>query len=162
MSEMTDLSTKLRTEGARLADFMSQLTEQDWQREVYTEGAVWTVRNIFSHLVTSERAFIKLFVNIRAGGPGVSEDFVIDRYNASQQRKTRDMDPQQLLAAYHLARDEMTALVAGLTETELALRGRHPFLGSTSLREMVKMIYIHNQTHYRDIRRALRAGGASE
>jgi hypothetical protein len=34
--------------------------------------------------------------------------------------------------------------------------GRHPFLGVTTLREMIKMIYIHNQTHYRDLRRVLK------
>jgi hypothetical protein len=33
--------------------------------------------------------------------------------------------------------------------------GRHPFMGQTQLREMIKMLYIHNLTHYRDMKKAL-------
>jgi hypothetical protein len=46
--------------------------------------------------------------------------------------------------------------VSGLREHELDLTGRHPFLGQTRLREMIKMLYIHNLDHYRDMRKALK------
>jgi len=39
----------------------------------------------------------------------------------------------------------------------LEKQGRHPFLGVTTIREMVKMLYIHNLTHYRDMKKALKA-----
>lgn len=150
------LAEKLKAEGDRMAGFFADLTEEQWSRQVYTEGSVWTARNILAHLMTAERAFVKLFESIRQGGPGVSDDFSIDRYNARQQEKTREMAPAELLDAYRTIRAEMVAWVAGLQDADLQKSGRHPYLGHTSLLEMIKMVYVHNQVHYRDARRALK------
>jgi uncharacterized protein (TIGR03083 family) len=157
MEESAALAEKLREEGGKLADFLSGLGEYEWNVEVYTEGATWTVRSILAHLMTAERSFLPLFERIRQGGPGVAEDFSIDRYNARQQDKTRGLDPTVLLEAYRSTRDAMIALVQGLSAEELDQRGRHPYLGVTTLREMVKLVYLHSQIHYRDVRRALKA-----
>ena len=156
MSETADLAQKLKTEGEKFAAIFGGLTDEQWIKEVYTEGSVWTIRNILSHLMTSERAFTKLFENIRQGGQGVPDDFVIDRYNASQQEKTKDLTPQELLEQYKAIRSQMVEWVSGISDSDLDKTGRHPFLGVTTLREMVKMVYIHNQTHYRDLRRVLK------
>ncbi len=155
MAEVAELAAKLKSEGDRLLSFYEGLGEGAWDREVYTEDAVWTVRNTLSHLMTSERAFRALFEQIRRGGSGVSEDFVIDRYNASQQRKTIGLSAADLLQSFREARADMVAWISGLAEADLAKRGRHPFLGMTSLREMIKMLYLHGQIHARDVRRAL-------
>jgi len=156
MSETAELAQKLKSEGEKFAAFFGGLTDDQWNREVYTEGSVWTIRSILSHLMTSERAFVILFERIRQGGAGVSEDFVIDRYNARQQEKTRELTPAELLEQYKAIRAEMIAWVFSITDSDLEKTGRHPFLGLTTLHEMVKMIYIHNQTHYRDLRRVLK------
>lgn len=156
MEESAALAQKLRDEGNKLTGFLSSLGEREWNVEVYTEDATWTVRSILAHLMTAERSFLPLFERIRHGGPGVDEDFSIDRYNARQQERTKALDPPALLKAYQSTRDEMIALVQGLGAAELEARGRHPYLGVTTLREMVKLIYVHNQTHYRDVRRALK------
>jgi uncharacterized damage-inducible protein DinB len=157
MDDSAALGAKLRTDGDRLIRFMAGLADPECNAEVYTEGTTWTVRSILSHLMTSERAFLKLFDQIRHGGAGVSEDFVIDRYNASQQKKTQDMGWPELLEQYTAARDEMIGFVMDLSGEDLEKRGRHPYLGVATLREMVKMIYIHGQTHYRDVRCSLRS-----
>lgn len=156
MEESAKLAAKLRDEGNKLADFLSGLGEQEWKVEVYAEGATWTVRSILAHLMTAERSFLAMFERIRQGGPGVSQDFSVDRYNARQQEQTKELEPQSLLTAFRSTRQDMILLVQGLSALELENRGRHPFLGDTTLREMVKMVYIHNQTHYRDVRRALK------
>ena len=162
MSEAAELAEKLRTEGEKSKAFFAGLTEQQWNVEVYADGAVWSIRNILSHLMTAERAFVRLFEDIRLGGPGVSEDFVIDRYNARQQEKTQKSTPAELLELYGSTRARMVAWVAALNDAELELIGRHPFLQVTTLREMIKMIYIHNQQHYRDIRRVLQRSAPTE
>ena len=156
MPETAELAAKLRAEGEKFSAFFGGLTPEQWTAEVYAEGSVWTVRSILAHLMTAERAFIKLFEDVRQGGPGASEDFVIDRYNARQQEKTRDLSPAELLNDYREARERMIEWVAALDDAALERTGRHPFLGVTTLREMIKMIYIHNQTHYRDIRRVMK------
>ena len=156
MSEVNELAEKLKSEGERFVSIFSGLAGEQWQKEVYTEGATWTIRNVLSHFVTSERGLLKLFENIRQSGEGASEDFSIDRYNAAMQERTKEATPEQLLEQYKTIRAESVAWTSGLSEADLEKQGRHPFLGITTLREMVKMLYIHNLTHYRDMRKALK------
>lgn len=155
MSETLELAEKLKTEGDKFIGIFSALTADQWQTEVYTEGEVWTIRNVLSHFVTSERGLVKLFESIRRGGTGAADDFSIDRYNSSQQEKTKELTPAELLELYKEARANSVSWVSGLKDEELEIKGRHPFLGETVLREMIKMLYLHNQIHYRDFKKAI-------
>ena len=157
MSETAELANKLKADGERFVQFFSDLTEAQWQTEVYTEGTTWSVRNVLSHFVTSERGLLKLFEQIRQGGAGSSDDFSIDRYNAAQQQKTQELNTVELLQQYKSVRADSIAWVSGLKDEELEIKGRHPFLGETVIREMVKMLYVHNQVHYRDMKKTLSA-----
>ena len=156
MSEITELAEKLKTEGERMVAFFSELMEDQWTNEVYTEGTTWSIRNVLSHFVTTERGLIKLFERIRTTGEGAADNFSIDQYNASQQEKTKDLPPVDLLEQYKQVRADSVRWVSGLKDDELEIKGRHPFLGETVIREMVKMLYLHNQLHYRDVKRALK------
>ncbi|HND48885.1 MAG TPA: DinB family protein [Anaerolineales bacterium] len=156
MSEIAELTEKLKTEGERMVAFFSELTDDQWVNEVYTEGTTWSIRNVLSHFVTSERGLVKLFERIRATGEGASDDFSIDRYNASQQEKTKDLEPAELLEQYKQVRADSVQWVSGLKDEDLEIKGRHPFLGETVIREMIKMLYLHNQLHYRDVKRSLK------
>ncbi len=149
------LSERLKAEGEKQYTIFKNLTETQWQMEVYTEGTTWTIRNVLAHFVTSERGFLKLFTNILEGGKGAAEDFSIDRYNARQQEKTQDLTPDTLIEQFKSVRAQMVAWVNGLTEEDLRVEGRHPFLGLVPLADMIKMVYRHNQIHLRDIRRVL-------
>lgn len=155
MSEVHELAEKLKSEGEKFTGIFSALTDAQWQAEVYTEGETWTIRNVLSHFVTSERGLVKLFEQIRQGGSGAADDFSIDRYNTAQQEKTKDLTPPELLEQYKSTRENSIAWVSSLQESELEIQGRHPFLGMTSIREMIKMLYLHNQIHYRDLKKAL-------
>lgn len=156
MSEITDLAEKLKSEGEKFAAIFAGLTAEQWQTEVYTEGTTWTIRNVLSHFVTSERGLIKLFEQIRQGGAGSSAEFSIDRYNASMQARTKTSTPQELLEQYKSVRAESIGWVLGLKESDLELTGRHPYLGPTVIREMIKMLYLHNQLHFRDMKRVIK------
>lgn len=158
MSELNDLADKLRSEGEKFFALFAGLTDDQWQAEVYTEGETWTIRNVLSHFVTSERGLVRLFERIRHTGEGSSDDFSIDRYNAAQQQKTKDLTPQELLEQFKAVRSDSIAWTLSLDESDLEKMGRHPFLGMTTLREMIKMLYLHNQIHYRDMRKALGRG----
>ena len=155
MSETSLLADKLKHEGEKIVVYFDGLRDEQWSIEIYTEDSVWTIRNILAHLMTSERDFVKLFESINQGGVGVTDDFIIDRYNARQQEKTKELGTQELLQRFKSIREEMVAWVSGIGDSDLEKTGRHPFLGQTTLREMIKMVYLHNQIHYRDIKRAL-------
>jgi len=155
MSETTPawLAERLKKEGEKVVAYFAALTDEQWQSEVYTEGDTWTTRNVLAHFVTSERGLLKLFKNIREGGLGASDDFSIDHYNARQQEKTKDLTPQELLAQFAEVRADTAEWVSALSKDDLAKEGRHPFLGQAPLVEMLKMIYLHNQIHFRDFRK---------
>src|SRR5215216_30700 len=157
MSEVTALAEKLKSEGEKIVSIFSNMTDEHWSQEIYTEGTTWTIRNVLSHFVTSERGLIKLFEQIRQGGSGAADDFSIDRYNATMQERTKELTPQELLEQYKQIRANSIAWVSGLKEEELEIMGRHPFLQMTTIREMIKMLYIHNLTHYRDLKKVIRA-----
>ena len=155
MAENSLLADKLKHEGEKIVKYLESLGDEQWKIEIYTEGTVWTIRNILAHLMTSERAFVRLFENIRQGKMGVSDDFVIDRYNASQQKKTKELGSQELLQLFKSVRGDMIAWVLLVSDSDLEKIGRHPFLGQTTLREMIKMVYLHNQIHIRDIKNGI-------
>lgn len=156
MSETAELAEKLKMEGEKIVSIFSDLTDEQWHTEVYTEGTTWTIRNILSHLVTSERGLLKLFEQIRQGGSGAADDFSIDRYNAAMQARTQELTPHALLEQYKAIRADAIAWTSALSAAELEIQGRHPFLGRTTIREMIKMLYIHNLTHYRDMKKVLK------
>lgn len=156
MSELDELANKLKSEGEKFYSIFTSLSDDQWQAKVYTEGETWSIRNVLSHFVTSERGLVKLFERIRTTGEGSSEDFSIDRYNAAQQQRTKDLPARDLLEQYKEVRSNSVAWVSSLKEEELEIEGRHPFLGMTKIRDMIKMLYIHNQNHYRDMKRALK------
>jgi len=156
MSETLELAERLKIEGDKFVGIFSALTADQWRAEVYTEGALWTVRDVLAHFVTSERGLVKLFEAIRQGGAGATDDFSIDRYNAEQQEKSKDLPPAELIEQYKAVRGNSIHWVSGLQDSDLEIKGRHPFLGETVLREMIKLLYLHNQLHYRDVKKAIR------
>src|SRR4026209_44592 len=127
MSEIDELAEKLRSEGEKFASLFSAIRDDQWQREVYTEGTTWTIRNVLSHFVTSERGLLKLFEQIRQVGQGAADDFSIDRYNAAMQERTKNLTPVELIEQYEQIRASSVAWVSGLKEDELEIVGRHPF-----------------------------------
>lgn len=149
----TRLAERLKKEGEKVEAFFIALKDEDWATQVYTEGDTWTIRNVLAHFVTSERGLLKLFERIRQGGLGVSDDFSIDHYNARQQEKSKDLTTVELLEQFREVRGNSVAWVSGLSAEELQIVGRHPFLGEVPLIEMIKMLYLHNQIHFRDFRK---------
>jgi len=156
MSEIHELADKLTSEGEKFYSLFAGLRDDQWNLEVYTEDQTWTVRNVLAHFVTSERGLVKLFERIRAGGEGAAADFSIDRYNAAQQEKAKDISPQELLEQYKEVRSDSVAWTLSISDADLEKEGRHPYLGVTKIREMLKTLYVHNQLHYRDMKKVLK------
>ena len=151
------LAGKLRSEGEKTAAFFGRLTAPEWAQPVYAEGQAWRARDILAHFLSAELSFLVLFRSIAAGGPGAPEGFSIDAYNQEQVAGMRDATPDELLRQYRAARADMADWVAGLPPEDLEKRGRHPALGVSALGKMIKMVYLHNLMHLRDLRAALGA-----
>jgi uncharacterized damage-inducible protein DinB len=149
------LAERLKTEGERTISFFANLSPDQWQSTVYTDGGEWRVRDVLAHFFSAERRFLELFRDVQAGGPGAPQDFDIDGFNAGQVGDLRETSPAELLAAFRAAREAMIAWVSTCSADDLQRIGRHPFLGQTTLADMVKMVYRHHQIHFRDFRASI-------
>jgi hypothetical protein len=147
---------RLIEEGEKVAAMFESLPLDQRACIIYTEGATWTVKDILAHQLTTERAVRRLLDDILAGGAGAPEDFSIDAFNQSQAARMAARTWEDLIAAFRVARTDMATFALRLTAEQLALRGRHPFLGVTSVENILQLLYRHNMLHAHDIRQALR------
>ena len=149
------LAERLRTEGEKSLEFFANLPEQAWEVEIYTDGAVWKLHQIIAHYASSEAAFGLLIEAILEGGSGAAEDFDLNRFNRKEVSKLSGLAYPELLRRYQEYRRENIARVARMLPADLERQGRHPFMGVTTMEEIIKMIYRHNQIHQREVRQAL-------
>ena len=146
------LADRLKTEGEKVISIFDKINAENWDAIIYTENETWVVKDVLSHFVSAEIGFLNLFMEIQSGGPGVSELFDIDQFNANAKNKNATAKRELLIEQFRTIRSEMISFVVSLTEDDLNKQGRHPFLGQTTLSEMIKMVYRHNQIHSRDLR----------
>ena len=167
---MTDLSERhlllqkrLRDEGDKLLTIFEALTEAQWSTTLYTDGAVWTIKDLLAHQISAEREFQYYGRDILAGGPGAPEDFSINAFNNAAVASQADRTATDLLSAFRAARQDTIDLVATIADADFARQGRHPYFGLMSIEDLFKLIYRHNMMHARDVRRVLDTtlGGAN-
>lgn len=149
------LSIKLLEEGQKTLSFFNDLSDEDWHCIVYDQGSSWTVQQILAHFVSAEDGFLSLINNVVGGGTGTPEGFDIDAFNRESVARLQNIPRTELCDQFWKLRQKNAEIVSKMTPDDLDRHGRHPFLGVTSLGDMVKLIYRHNQIHIRDIRRAM-------
>lgn len=155
MSTITLIQQRLRDEGDKVLAVFAALSPDQWQQTVYTDGAIWTIKDLLAHQVSAEREFQYYGRDILNGGSGAPEDFSINAFNNQAVAAMTAQSPAELLAAFRAARAETIELVGAIGPEQFALTGRHPFFGRMSIEDMFKLIYRHNMLHARDIRRLL-------
>jgi hypothetical protein len=159
------IQKRLRDEGDKLLALFEALHDEQWQLTIYTDGAVWTLKDLLAHQVSAEREFQHYGREILAGGTlrGAPEDFAINTFNNAAVAAMADRTAGELLDALRAARQDTIELVATIADADFARQGRHPFFGMMSIEDMFKLIYRHNMLHARDLRRVLETttlGGA--
>ncbi|MEX2143819.1 MAG: maleylpyruvate isomerase N-terminal domain-containing protein [Anaerolineales bacterium] len=158
MSELSrQLATSLESEGRKTLGFFGGLAQQHWDLQVYADGPAWKVHDLLAHLTEVEGSIPRLVRSILQGGQGVKEAFDIDVWNAEHTAVLSRQDNQSLLVEFASRRVATVELVRGLSDQDLEKRGRHPALGMTEVKHMLRLMYIHVQGHQRDIRRVLQA-----
>ncbi|GAB4497900.1 MAG: hypothetical protein OHK0052_10290 [Anaerolineales bacterium] len=149
-----DLVKRLYDEGEKVVAFFDGLSPEDWEKIIYADGEVWTLHHLLRHFVSSEVSMTQLVSAIVAGGSGAAEDFDIDRFNQRKVTQLAGHSTAALLAQLREARAATVALAQELTPADLQKVGRHPFLGVTTVEEILKLMYRHQQIHLRDVRKA--------
>jgi hypothetical protein len=151
------LSERLQEEGARVEAFFRDFPPEKFDDQIYTDGTCWCVRDILAHLSLAEDSMRRLIGNILQGGTGTPEDFDLNAYNERKVAPLKGTHIDGLLDQFHQNRQKTIELVNEMDAADMEKQGRHPFLGITTLAEIIKMIYRHNQIHIREIRHSMNA-----
>lgn len=152
----TELANTLEAEGAKTLEFFNSLASEQWDLPIYSEGPGWRAHNLLAHFTEVEGSISKLIRQIVEGGSGVPEDFDIDRWNLKHTGEISAQDRDWLLAEFGRRRSATVDMVRALSNIDLEKRGRHPALGVTEVKRMVRTMYLHIQGHQRDIKRVLK------
>ncbi len=153
--QVLKLAGRLQESGDRTRDFFAQIPPAQWGELVYSDGMDWNVKHILAHFVVTESEIARLIKYILQGSPGVSEDFDIDAFNQREVNCFSKLPTGAILQRFLEKRAETVALVSALRDADLAVQGRHPWLGVAPIEDMIKLLYRHNQIHQRDIRKTL-------
>jgi len=151
-----ELADSLESEGLKTLEFFRALAPEQWHHQVYSDGPAWKAHDLLAHFVEVEGSIPRLIHSILDGGEGVVKGFDIDRWNARYTTEMSAHDRDYLLAEFARRRVATVAMVRAMSPADLEKRGRHPALGITEIKHMLKLMYIHLQGHQRDIRRAIK------
>ena len=152
---ISHLADRLKQAGRTTQDYFGGLRPEDWQITVYPDGSRWSVHAILAHFVSAERAMQTLLRNILSGNPAAATDMDMDTFNEMGVARLCSRDPHVLLLDFKTARTATLTLLNSMSEADLQRRGLHPWLGNTTLYNIIKLIYQHNRVHQRDMRRVL-------
>lgn len=151
-----ELADALHSEGEKTLAFFKELTLPQMQAQIYDDGLAWTTHDLLAHFVEVEGSIGRVMRSVSEGGEGVAADFNINRWN---EKNTTEMSQQHddtaLLAEFAARRAANVEWARSLSDEALERRGRHPALGETELKHMIKLMYIHLIGHQRDIKRKL-------
>ncbi len=151
MSEATTapLLEKLAASRARLLRGIDGLTDAALDAAPAAGG--WSIRQHLTHLVASEEDHCRVIEVIVSGQLERLPRIERDPYNAQRLAELGVLTLSQLLAALVAQRRRTAALFARLEPAQLDLAGPHPVLGVMSVRDIFRILALHEQMHTREI-----------
>lgn len=117
----------------------------------------WTIRDLLTHLTTSETGFVPTLRRMASGEGGVPVDFDPNRWNASQLRRRAEIPADQLRPELEHAHAEMLALLDSLDGAALNHRGHLSSGVDGSTEDNFRLVASHKREHTAHIRDALAA-----
>lgn len=154
----TNWTQKLAQSRLQLKQVLNQLSPADWQTQIYSEGAQWTVADIIAHLIDSERGMSIHIHRIRQGQPTIPAEFDLEAWNRQLETRYPERKPGELQLALAETRTRTLNEMSQLEPEDWAKTGRHPARGEISINQYYETIYLHELMHSKDIRQALKLG----
>jgi hypothetical protein len=155
-SRLEQVLQRMTDSGEKTVDFFRAISPEKLTTQIYTDGSAWNIMQILYHFIDTERLARKFALEVLAGGEGAPEGYDINAHNAQHVPKTdAAWSLDKLLNDFTEARKATLAALASASESDLDRLGRHPVLGVKTLEELIKVIYLHNKMHQREIQEAL-------
>ena len=124
------------------------------QERLSTENPAWNVHDLLAHLAGAERG-MQATVHRFLDGVELPEEFDLSYWNVRQVAKRSDQDVATLIESLAASRVDTLALLAGLTEEQLNVPGRHPAGIETTVAGVFRIIALHERAHAREIAAAI-------
>ncbi len=157
MYEETKVQIFQKLSGVRqtLLSTLDDLESEQWEKTVYTEDADWTVKDLFGHLMDSERSMTRLIEVIKEGGEGVPPDFDRNRWNARTIKRTTGLTTDEIHSEMITNRGRLLEMLYDMPDEDWTKKGRHGSLQVMSVEEILNLIADHENEHLRDIVRVI-------
>lgn len=153
-----ELVAKLEKGISKTQEILRSLGPDQWQRIIFEEPYVWSIKDLVAHLVSAEDRLLLMAKDIAGGGEGAPTDFDFGRFNQSELERLGDFSTRELLVMLSSVRQDTLEWVRSLGEGQFDMEGRHPALGPVDLGTMISSIYGHQLIHMREIISALDLG----
>jgi hypothetical protein len=119
------------------------------------------VRDLLTHVTTSETGFVSTLRRMAAGEGGVPADFDPNRWNAGQLRRRGDVAPEALRAELEKSHHDMLALLESVDDAALDHRGYLSVGTEGSTEDNFRLVALHKRDHTNHIRAALGSGAGT-
>lgn len=121
-----------------------------------SEGG-WSIQENLVHLADAERAHRRFVGAVLQGRSVRLEGFDLDRWNQEHVARRADQSMGEILEALHAERRETLAFIPTIPADAWDKKGDHPALGRISVRQVTRVIGVHERLHLKEIRRLLEA-----
>ncbi len=149
--QMIEKMTAVRSDLVALVEGLDEPT-----RTFRPNDGRWTIWEIVAHLVDAEKAHRRFIKAVLAGKEITPRpDFDLDRWNNSHVGQRAGQSTTDLLAELAAQRVKTLAVIRNIPAEAWLKEARHPALGQITLRQVTKVIGIHEKMHLRDIQAVL-------
>ena len=97
-----------------------------------------------------------------AVGQGEEEQAHADRWNQEHVARRSDQSIEEILGDLRVERQKTLAFISTLPPDDWEQRGDHPALGDISVRQVIKVIGVHERMHLKEIRKLLKMQDATK
>jgi hypothetical protein len=155
--ELDHIRRRLQAEGEKNVKFFQALSPEDWEKQIYSTGSQWRVREVLAHFISAERAYQKYLQDVLEGGKGAPDDLDIDRFNEAEVSSI-DGAPVELMDMYRQVRQDTLHLTADLVQADLTRTAYHPWFEVKEVGWYLKLLYRHNTMHRMDVQKSFKQG----
>ncbi|CAG0947759.1 hypothetical protein ANRL1_04513 [Anaerolineae bacterium] len=155
------IKAKLNDERAKLLESFANLPREAMLKPFGDAG--WTIKDLLAHVAMAESVnvkFAKMMVTretpvqlkeLAADYPDFPGEFELDKFNAWMTERWRAKSLDEILAALNATRADTLAWLDMLTPEQLERSGAHAVWGDQSVRQMLRILVIHDKFHRGDI-----------
>ena len=139
-------------------DEMNRVLDQigdRWEQQVYSDGLAWTVRQVLVHVADADRGHNRQAMGYAEGQQVIPSDFDVQRYNTRTTEKLASKTVEEARTEMSQSRQALLAWLDNVEEEKLNREGRHASGNIMTVRNMLRIQALHEQTHAREIAGAL-------